>query len=415
MRVQRGTGGTTLADPAQWQPAPRLDAVCGPALRLCARVALTPQQRVALTTAVARLEPENWDLLARLAARHGLGPLAFKHLAEAGLLPLAPPGVADALKAAYCQSLVANRVAWDELIACLAALERAGVPVLPFKGVVLAARYYGTPALRPTADIDLLIRPHDLPRAEAAIRASGYQPRPGWGRRLDDWVLRFRNLRFEKPDAPPLELHIALTRLPVYRVGLADRVIWGGARTVEVVDLSTRYLDQGDELRYLSAHYVAQHGGERLLWLADIAAILAALPATWDWPAFVTRTTALRMASPVLAALTLAAAELEAPLPEGARQALAAACATPAERAAWRQAHAKFSDLGRARDHLVTLGTAGERLAFVRGLAASAWRRGRRAVAPGGKVIGRFFSQPHAPRHPPPAESGSRDGANGAQ
>ncbi|HEV2238684.1 MAG TPA: nucleotidyltransferase family protein, partial [Ktedonobacterales bacterium] len=299
---------TPLAAPDQWQPARPLDAIPGPVLRLCARVALAPEQRAALAAAVAPLGPDDWDLLLRLAQRHGLAPLAFKHLAESGLLSAAPAAVAGALKAAYVQSLVANRIAWDELAACLAALERAGVAAIPFKGVLLAARCYGVLALRPTADLDLLIQPADLARAEAAIRSTGYEPQPGWARRLDDEVLRFRVLQFAKADAPPIELHLSLVRLPVYRLGLADAVIWGGARTIEVAGLRARSLDQGDELRYLSAHYVAQHGGERLLWLADIAALVAALPPTWDWEAFIARLAALRMASPALAALRLAAA-----------------------------------------------------------------------------------------------------------
>jgi hypothetical protein len=170
-----------------------------------------------------------------------------------------------------------------------------------------------------------------------------------------------------------------------------------------VAGLRARALDRGDELRYLSVHYVVQHTGERLLWLADIAAIVAALPPAWDWGAFTTRTVALRMASPVLAALQLAAAELGAPVPAEALRVLTAACASPRERAAWRRAHAKFASLSRACEHLVTLGTAREQLAFMRSLAGSAWRRGRRSLAISQTITLRLLPQSRAERRHPPA------------
>ena len=52
---------------------------------------------------------------------------------------------------------------------------RSGLPVLVLKGAALAETVYPERALRPMADIDLLIREEDLERAESRLRTVGYE------------------------------------------------------------------------------------------------------------------------------------------------------------------------------------------------------------------------------------------------
>ena len=58
----------------------------------------------------------------------------------------------------------------DEMFAVAAALERAGVGYAVCGGVAVTA--YGAP--RSTDDLDLLVRPEDIPRALEAVRPLGY-------------------------------------------------------------------------------------------------------------------------------------------------------------------------------------------------------------------------------------------------
>lgn len=55
----------------------------------------------------------------------------------------------------------------------------AGLPVLVFKGVVLAQQTTGHPAGRGQGDLDLLIAPDTLPAALALLEAAGFQREPG--------------------------------------------------------------------------------------------------------------------------------------------------------------------------------------------------------------------------------------------
>jgi hypothetical protein len=63
----------------------------------------------------------------------------------------------------------------DELAAILRSAARAGVLVMPLKGILVATRYHEALAMRPMADLDLLIRPGDLPALAAILQELGYR------------------------------------------------------------------------------------------------------------------------------------------------------------------------------------------------------------------------------------------------
>lgn len=61
--------------------------------------------------------------------------------------------------------------ALDEI---LDAAATANLPMLPLKGAVLAFTIYGDAGLRPMRDVDVLVRPRDLPRAIALLESLGF-------------------------------------------------------------------------------------------------------------------------------------------------------------------------------------------------------------------------------------------------
>src|SRR5206468_4850779 len=56
----------------------------------------------------------------------------------------------------------------------LDALAAAGIDALAYKGPALAMRAYGELGMRAFVDLDLLVRPDDVPRAIEALSAAGY-------------------------------------------------------------------------------------------------------------------------------------------------------------------------------------------------------------------------------------------------
>ena len=90
------------------------------------------------------------------------------------MLSYASGHVFDALRTRYRDN--ARKTLWftRELFRILGHLESAGIKTLAYKGPVLAKTLYGDVTERQYSDLDILIRPEDVPRAKAALLALGH-------------------------------------------------------------------------------------------------------------------------------------------------------------------------------------------------------------------------------------------------
>ncbi len=149
-----------------------------------------PPPAVAVAEAVAGwLRPEGpgdlaaqtaaWDDAAWAEARyaalvHGIAPLLAARLAGDPGWPALHPELRAYLGGQ--RALNAERVALmrADLAALLKAADDDGIPLLPLKGAVLVEHYYAEAALRPMADLDLLVRPEQLARLDATMARLGY-------------------------------------------------------------------------------------------------------------------------------------------------------------------------------------------------------------------------------------------------
>lgn len=345
------------------------DGIAIALLRRCGRRALTPDGLDALREVAALCHGHDWDDVLGLARQHGLASLVFKHLAQAGLLPVVPTHIAAELRSAYCATLVTNRRLEIELGKIAVAFAARGVAVLPLKGVTLAARYYQEIALRPSHDIDVLVMREQLEQCLLALRDIGYLPKEGAGKALDFDVLYYLELDYRSGDGVRVEPHLELARLPAYRAALAVEQVWAHAQAITVGGVGALYLHPWDELQYLSVHYSVPHQANRLIWLVDIAELVRSPSSGWDWDGFVRETIARGLAAPVAVALQHAHDQLALELPPAVMPLLLAAAATPREREAWAAAHASSSDVGRLSRHFLSLPSVAEKGAFLWGAA----------------------------------------------
>src|SRR5262245_17462858 len=103
--------------------------------------------------------PVDWERLWDLGHLHDVLPLLTAALRPlAGQAPIPGEWLERAQRRLYA-TLFQNTIVADELVRVCLALREAGVTALPVKGVVLAETIYGNLALRPAADIDVLVRP----------------------------------------------------------------------------------------------------------------------------------------------------------------------------------------------------------------------------------------------------------------
>ena len=160
-----------------------------------------------------------------------------------------------------------------ELIRVIAALQRAGIPAVPFKGPALAQRLYGNIAAREFVDLDVFVPLSELARARCILADIGYE--------ADAPVARLESSQFLKSECEyilqdrngnVIELHWDIApRLHTYDLDLSQ--IWQRIETAKLCGSSVPAFDDADLMLLLLLHG-AKHGWSRLKWLCDIARLI---------------------------------------------------------------------------------------------------------------------------------------------
>lgn len=219
-------------------------------------------------------DEERWATFRLVAQVQGVAPLLGCRLAAHPAWEATAVGGWLAAQAAASRRRAARLGA--DLRTVLAAFDGAGVPVMPLKGMALAALYQDA-AERPMADLDLLVAAADLERGVALLGGLGYEPvfagrkhvklvQPGNRAIMDE--------ESEHPDNPrPIELHPACGEwLDEERIELTP-LVWASARAGEVAGAPAAWLPAPE------AHwcYLLVHGCHhlrinrfRLLQLLDL-------------------------------------------------------------------------------------------------------------------------------------------------
>jgi len=245
----------------------------------------------------------DWDYVLECAALNGLGPLLYSLLRD--MDGAVPGGAMARLQSAYYANGLRNSLFMAALERVLGALQASGVDAVLLKGAALAESHWGNVALRPMADIDLLVREAALDRAEAALSSLGFAPEAGARR---EWYRR--NHHHDAPwvdtaGGPMLELHRDLVP-PGFGVTADLGGIWQRVRPARVGQAPALTLAPEDMVAHICLHTALADplvGSVRSLM--DLALVLGAARHL-DWDEFVNR--ANRDGWARHAALTLAAA-----------------------------------------------------------------------------------------------------------
>jgi hypothetical protein len=213
----------------------------------------------------------DWARLLVLAEDHGVaGHLAasLRGLEE----DVVPPEIRQALvDRQRARNFLTLRLT-VELFRILDRFTSQGIAALAVKGPVLAMRAYGDPGVRSYGDLDLLVRQQDIRRATELLSAVGFAPAIPLSA-IDSGKIPGQYF-FSKPDSQLIvELHNDRTlRYFPRRLPLEDFF----ARQVRV-RLDAREapaLSVEDELVLICVHG-AKHFWERLMWIADVAALVS--------------------------------------------------------------------------------------------------------------------------------------------
>lgn len=244
----------------------------------------------------------DWEGLLASAEAEGLAPalgFAFKAKAPEGM----PGAVRERLNRHLAESMARQLILSGELAGLLGHFRAAGYPVIPLKGPVLGETLYRHPALRPSSDLDLLIRPETLLSVDRLLQSLGY-------RRLADahsWdfdIAYDRATVYEGPTGVHVDLHWGLLSDPRYswneREGLT---VWDRAVRIRVAGEQAMGLCPEDLLLYLALHLAVHHGLAGLLWYWDLFLVIDRWAGTLDWQAVTERASRWRVRAALYFAL----------------------------------------------------------------------------------------------------------------
>jgi len=209
------------------------------------------------------------DALLVAARQHGVGPLLYHALHEAGAWERQPSEICDGLGqlAAQAACLDELRAATDRSV--IATLAGAGLTPLIFKGAALAYRHYAEAWLRPRVDTDLLFAERERADAAAVFEQMGFTlvPRPS-GEHVTHQCTYVRLAHGVRAE---YDVHWKIADPQVFADVLSYEEIARDAVAVPELGSAARSPSDVHALIIACTHRVAHHyDSERLLFLYDI-------------------------------------------------------------------------------------------------------------------------------------------------
>lgn len=248
---------------------------------LLAACSAVPLQEKALLLELLLKAPLRWQRLFELADKHGVQPLL--HQALTGLNHSVPAEERLQLQQAFQTNLHKSLLLSRELIRIVDHVAARGLDAMPYKGLALSEILYSDIALRQSGDIDLLIRPRDLPRIRDAVRELGYTPHFTLSAPQERAYLKSGYEYAFDGIAGPNLLEVQWAILPrFYAVNFSMEDLFQRAATLNVVGHPMRTPSREDLLLVLCVH-AAKHVWGRLVWLCDVAQLMNAPDLNWNW------------------------------------------------------------------------------------------------------------------------------------
>lgn len=256
----------------------------------------------------------NWDFLLQTAARHKVLPLLYQNLKT--LCPEAvPKPVLSELRNFFHTNAARNLFLTQELLKILKLFQDNDIPVIPFKGTVLAASVYGNLSMRQFSDLDILVNPKDIIKARELLITQDYKLQ------FDhSWQYPFIHSQKEIY----IDLHWELAPLNYFPFKLPDfETLY---QRTKLLSLSGESVIDffPDDLLIILAVQVARGGfedRESLAQICDLAELIRTQQ-TLDWEKLLKQVRILGLERPFYIGLHLVKTLLNPPLPATVKQAI---------------------------------------------------------------------------------------------
>jgi hypothetical protein len=266
----------------------------------------------------------NWDRVVNQALRHDIAPLIYRNGRD--LRKTGPAAAAfEKLRAAYLANAARNALLFQELQKVLETFREHTKSTIVLKGAALAEMVYRDRALRPMADLDLLVRQQDLIEIEEILNALEYT--------LDEkqqstreWCFEHHyRLAFVKRVCSSVvircEIHWHLDR-PALPFAIDTEGVWKRATAARIAGVPALILSAEDLLLHLCLH-TCKHGLIGVFRaFCDIAEVVRRFRQDLYWEQVVSRASGWRANQFIYVPLRIAQQLLGADVPETIMKAL---------------------------------------------------------------------------------------------
>jgi hypothetical protein len=229
----------------------------------------------------------NWDTLIERAGWQRLSPLLSCHLLSPELLPSIPGPIQKKLQNISFVSLTRNMLLQNELSRVLTELNKEQIPVIVLKGAALLGDVYSDISLRPMSDLDILVEPDYLDRAEKVAFQCGYE----WmSQRADPEHFKTIGMRHlpnlvNRNKGVMLEIHQNIVNEDSpYFYSLTD--FWRKSRPITILNSKAQVFSNEDMIIHLGINFLLDRryrSNSALGQLVDISETILHYRETIDW------------------------------------------------------------------------------------------------------------------------------------
>jgi len=212
----------------------------------------------------------DWSEALEIARRYAVSQVVGSLMSRGDIRRHVPEPLAEAFRADYEAAAVQNQLIRRDLKTVAGLLDEAGLPYVALKGSVLITGHYSDPARRHVDDIDILVRPDDVPGVESALSAGGFT-------KVDGDFNRDRHpLCMMSPAETKVEVHVALARGDT-------SMVWARAERRDLDGVPVSMTAPTDLLYHLCHHVLVQHAEDPRFLPRHLGDLDALLPAVDDY------------------------------------------------------------------------------------------------------------------------------------
>lgn len=224
------------------------------------------------------LNDSDWDEIIQKSLSHGVSALLYRRIKLNGVDQFIPDRVMQKLRSIYLYNVMKNMRLYNEFSKIFKSLNENNIPFIVMKGAALAELVYKDIALRPMADLDLIVKTEDIWKTDQIFSDLGYKSDIKYfvSKHHAQWA---NNIHYLKNI--PVDIHPVVYNLPGIN-------LWVRARHAKLNSDDVMILGPEDFLLHLCLHLNNHFSMKtlKLIWWCDIAELLRNYSDDFDWDYF---------------------------------------------------------------------------------------------------------------------------------